>query len=162
LPLNDKTVIRCSPGIHVRLVSSLVRKSSEKTKTNDTGDKNITMKIKNIIGFLLAVGLLAGCASERHERHEDQAKLQAEAKVTRADAEKVALTQAPNGTVKEGELEREHGKLIWSFDIVTPDSKDITEVAVDAITGAVVAVEKETPEQQAKEKAEEAKKGKKD
>ena len=40
-------------------------------------------------------------------------------------------------------MEKEHGKLIWSFDIATPDTKDITEVNVDAITGDVVSVEKE-------------------
>ena len=56
------------------------------------------------------------------------------------------------GTVKEAELEKEKGKLIWSFDITTPDSKDVTEVNVDAITGDVVSIEKETPGQQAKEK----------
>ena len=67
----------------------------------------------------------------------------------------------PNGTIKDGELEKEKGKLIWSFDIATPDSKDIKEVAVDAITGEVVAVDTETPEQQAKEAAEDAAKAKK-
>ena len=74
----------------------------------------------------------------------------------------IALTKAPNGTVKEAELEKEDGKLIWSFDIATPDSKDITEVLVDAKTGAIVSVDKETPEEQAKEKAEDAKKEKKE
>lgn len=97
---------------------------------------------------MLAAILLGGCASE----HEQQARLQAEAKVSRADAEKAALTKAPNGTIKEGELEKEHGKLIWSFDIATPASKDITEVAVDAITGEVVSVETETPKHDGKEK----------
>ena len=53
-----------------------------------------------------------------------------------------ALAKAPGGTVKEGELEKEKGKLIWSFDIATPDTRDITEVNVDAITGQVVSVEK--------------------
>src|SRR5215471_4381251 len=105
--------------------------------------------MKTFICSMIAVGLFAGCASERHE---SQAKLQAEAKVTRADAEKVALAKAPNGTIKEGELEREKGKLIWSFDIGTPDSKDITEVNVDAISGEVVSVEKEAAEKEAKEK----------
>jgi uncharacterized membrane protein YkoI len=42
--------------------------------------------------------------------------------------------------------------LIWSFDIATPDSKNTTEVNVDAITGDVVSVEHETPEKEAKEK----------
>ncbi len=53
------------------------------------------------------------------------------------------MTRAPNGTIKESELEKNCGKLIWSFDIATPDSKEITEVNVDAIDGSIVSVEKE-------------------
>jgi hypothetical protein len=120
-------------------------------------NKNYIMKIRNLICSAMVIGLIAGCASEKSERKESQAQLQAEAKIRRADAEKLALAKAPNGTVKEGELEREKGKLIWSFDIATPGTKDITEVAVDAITGQVVAVENETPAQQEKEKKEDAK-----
>jgi len=41
--------------------------------------------------------------------------------------------------------------LIWSFYIATPDSKDITEVNVDAMTGQVVSTDKEKPEDEAKE-----------
>ncbi len=73
------------------------------------------------------------------------------AKISRADAERTALARVPNGVVKEGELEKENGRLIWSFDIATPGSKDITEVHVDAMTGEVIATEKET---EAHEKAE--------
>ena len=105
------------------------------------------MKIKTILCSAIAIGLFVGCASEK----QDQAKLQAEAKVSKADAQSIALGRVPNGTIKEGELEKEKGKLIWSFDIATPDSKDITEVNVDAINGQVVSVEKETAEQQEKE-----------
>jgi uncharacterized membrane protein YkoI len=114
------------------------------------------MKIRLLASSALAALLLAGCASERQE----QAKLQAQAKVSRADAEKTALAKAPNGTIKDGELEKEKGRLIWSFDIATPGSQDITEVAVDAMTGDVLSVEKETPKQQAKEKDEDDKKSK--
>lgn len=117
------------------------------------------MKIKTVVYSILAVALAVGltaCASSESK----QALLEARAKISRADAEKTALTKAPNGTVKEGELEEEHGKLIWSFDIATQGTKDITEVAVDAITGEIVSVENETPEQQAKEKAEDQKKEK--
>ena len=47
---------------------------------------------------------------------------------------------------------RSTGKIIWSFDIVaTPDTKDITEVTVDAISGQVVSKETEKPESEAKE-----------
>ncbi len=115
------------------------------------------MKIKLFAYSMLATSLLTGCISEKDE----QAKLMSEAKVTKDAAQQTALAKVPNGTVKEGELEKEHGKLIWSFDIATPDSKDITEVEVDAVTGAVLAVDKETPEDQAKEAAEDAAKAKK-
>jgi uncharacterized membrane protein YkoI len=84
---------------------------------------------------------------------ETQSQLQAEAKVTQAAAEKTALAKVPNGKIKSSELEREHGKLVWSFDISTPGSKNITEVQVDAKTGKIVAVEIETPKDQAKESA---------
>ncbi|HEY4416971.1 MAG TPA: PepSY domain-containing protein [Verrucomicrobiae bacterium] len=118
------------------------------------------MNIKKIICFTLAASLLAGCASEENEHQEHaarQAKLLAQAKVSEADAQAIALAKVPNGTVKEGELEKENGKLIWSFDIATPDTKDITEVNVDAITGAVVGMDKESPESEAKEAKEEKK-----
>ena len=75
----------------------------------------------------------------------------AQAKIGREEAQKIALTKASDGTVKSGELEKEHGKLIWSFDIARPGTKDITEVQVDARTGAIVTVENETPAQQEKE-----------
>jgi len=112
------------------------------------------MKIKMIACSALAASLLVGCVCEKGEHHDKEAKqtkLIAEAKVSKDDAQKTALAKVPNGTIKESELEKEHGKLIWSFDVVTPDAKDITEVNVDAITGDVVSTEKEAPEDQKKE-----------
>jgi uncharacterized membrane protein YkoI len=122
---------------------------------NQKSNKEQAMK-KSILRSLIAIvaaGLLAGCVSEKCEKqHQEakQAKLMAQAKVSRADAGKTALAKAPNGAIREGELEKEHGKLVWSFDITTPDTKDITEVNVDAITGDVVSVEKESAESEAK------------
>ncbi len=52
----------------------------------------------------------AGCATP-------ETKLASRAKVTRSQAEAIALKKAPGGRVKEAELEVEHGKLVWSFDI---------------------------------------------
>jgi uncharacterized membrane protein YkoI len=104
------------------------------------------MNIKMIVCSALATSLLAGCVSEKCEHDQEQAKqakLMAEAKVNKDDAGKTALAKVPNGTIKESELEQEHGKLIWSFDVATPDTKDITEVNVDAITGGVVSMGKE-------------------
>ena len=116
------------------------------------------MKIKMIVCSALAVSLLTGCICEKSEHHNKetrQAKLMAKAKVSKADAEKTAMAKVPDGTIKESELEKEHGKLQWSFDMTTPDSKDITEVNVDAMTGDVISVEKEAPENESKEATEE-------
>ena len=113
------------------------------------------MKILMVCGSIVAVMFWAGCASEQAERQDEkseQAKLAAEAKVSQADAEKTALSRVPGGVVKESEIEKEHGRLVWSFDIATPDSKDITEIEVDAQTGVVVAVETEPAGKEAKEK----------
>ena len=94
--------------------------------------------------------LVGACATDNGK----DARLQSEAKVSRSEAEKIALSKVLGGTIKEAELEKEKGKLIWSFDISTPGTADITEINVDAITGALVGIEKETPAQQAKEKKE--------
>ena len=115
------------------------------------------MKLKNIVGTIITAGLLAGgfTACETEKEHESKADLAAEAKITRAQAEQTAMAKVPNGTIKEGELEKEKGKLIWSFDIATPGTSDITEVAVNAITGEVVSVDKESAADEAKEKKKE-------
>jgi len=96
-----------------------------------------TMKIQLSLCLLLVTGLIAGCATEK------ESTLQAQAKISKADAQATALAKFPNATVKDCELEREHGRIIWSFALNTPDSKDITEVNVDATTGSVVNVEHE-------------------
>lgn len=119
------------------------------------------MKIKMIVCSALAASLLVGCAWEKCEHCEKggeakQSELMAKAKISKETAQASALAKVPNGTVKEGELEKEKGKLIWSFDIAIPGSQDIKEVAVDAMTGDVIAVDTETPADQAKEAAEDA------
>jgi len=108
----------------------------------------------NLIQFMLALALLAGLASwPAVAAEESQAALKAQAKVTRKEAKKTALAQVPNGRVKSTELEKENGKLVWSFDIAMPKSKNITEVQVDAQTGKIVSQQVETPADQAKEAA---------
>ena len=123
------------------------------------------MKIKSIICSIVTLGLLAGgltaCMTEKEEGKEGEkataAKLEALAKISKADAQKIALDKVPGGTVKEGGIEKEKGKVIWSFDIATPGTTDITEVQVDAMTGAVLDIGKETVAEQQKEKKEDAK-----
>jgi len=110
------------------------------------------MKTKDVRRSLLTLGLLAACsASTLVAAEESPAALRAQAKVTQADAEKTALGKVPGGSIKSAELEKESGKLIWSFDIAMPQSRNITEVQVDAKSGDVVSTQIETPAAQAKE-----------
>ena len=76
---------------------------------------------------------------KRMKRAESQAALQKEAKISEADARATALKEVPNGSVKSEELEREHGKLIYSYDITVPGKSGIDEVNINAIDGTVVA-----------------------
>lgn len=61
-----------------------------------------------------------------------------EAKINEVDASGTALGEVPGGTVQGAELEKEHGRLIWSFDIAKPSASRVTEVNVDAVTGKIV------------------------
>jgi hypothetical protein len=105
------------------------------------------MKTKTVLftvlcGAILVAGMI-GCATGK----DGEAKLQAQAKVSRSEAEKIALAKMPGGTIKEGEIEKEKGKVVRSFNIATPGTMDITEVQVDAMSGELVAIEKESPAQ---------------
>lgn len=121
------------------------------------------MKSRIAVLTLIAVfgiGTATIHASETKKKTEDQAALKKEAKISLEKAREIALKKAP-GTVKSSELEREKGKLIYSFDIET-SKKEITEVNVDAIDGKIVAVEHENAKKEAAEKKQEAKEQKKE
>lgn len=77
-------------------------------------------------------------------------KLGARAQIERATAARTALTRVPGGRIKDGELQRDHGHLVWSFDIVQPTTANVTEVQVNAINGNVVSIAVETPADQAR------------
>lgn len=124
------------------------------------------MKWKHTILGAVALAVAAGfVASAFADEDNDQdkgkeAKLEAKAKVSKADAEKIALTKVPDGTLKECEIEKEKGKLIWSFCFTTPDTTDITEVNINAITGKPVSIEWESASDEANENDGEVKSGK--
>jgi Peptidase propeptide and YPEB domain len=73
-------------------------------------------------------------------------------KLSMQEAQKIALEKEP-GTIKSSELEKEHGVLIYSFDIVRDNQ--IHEVGVDANTGKIVEDKIEDPAAEAKEEQEE-------
>lgn len=76
--------------------------------------------------------------------------------ITKAKARAAALAAAP-GKIVEGELEREHGKMEYSFDIEQSGQPGVEEVKVDAHTGKVVSKTHESAKKEAAEKAKEAK-----
>lgn len=90
------------------------------------------------------------------QAEEHEAALMKEAKVSEAVARAAALKEVPGGVVKAHELEREKGKLIWSYDIAVAGKSGIEEVAIDAISGKMVAHEHETAKDEQKEAAEDA------
>lgn len=94
------------------------------------------------------------------KKKETQEQLQAEAKVSLETARATALKEVPNGTVKSSELEREKGKLIYSFDITVPGKTGVQEVNVNAIDGSIVGKKHESAATEKKEAAKEAKEAK--
>jgi len=107
------------------------------------------MKIKNII----AITAIAGFCFSTAIAKDDQDALKAKAKISQEVATATALAAVPNGKIKSSEIESEDNKLVWSFDISTPKSKNITEIMVDAKTGKVISSKVETPKDQNAESA---------
>ncbi|GAC1624208.1 MAG: hypothetical protein NVS9B10_09960 [Nevskia sp.] len=113
--------------------------------------------IPAITGALAGALILAFCASGVLANEAVPARLRAEARVSETDAKAIALARVPAGTISSSELEKEHGKLIWSFDIAKAGSKDITEIHVDAKSGKILSTRTETARHEAREAAAEAK-----
>lgn len=108
------------------------------------------------IGFL-ALGLSAQASAQATapKKSKIPASLKSQAKISLEDARATALKKVP-GEIKEEELEKENGKLVYSFDIQAAGQKAITEVQVSALDGSIVSVEKEDAASEAKEKKQEA------
>ncbi len=94
-------------------------------------------------------------ATRKPETEADLVKI---AKVSKDSATKIALARVPGAMVKSGEIEREGGRLIWSFDMQTAGKSGIDEVNVNAMTGKVVGkMQHEGPKTEKKEAKQEAK-----
>ena len=75
------------------------------------------------------------------------------AKVREADAADIARKRVPNARIEAVELERERGRLIYSYDMKVEGKPGTEEVNIDATTGKVIGVEHESPAQEKKEAA---------
>jgi Zn-dependent metalloprotease len=82
-----------------------------------------------------------------------QAELTKQAKVSKTEAEHIALARVPHGSIKSAEIENERNHLVWSFDISTHGTRNITEILVDAKSGKIISQQSETSQEQANEAA---------
>jgi uncharacterized membrane protein YkoI len=71
-------------------------------------------------------------------------------------AERTALAKVPNGRILQQELERDGGRLVWSFDIKSGTKPGVEEVQVDALDGSVVSVMHESAADESAEAKKEA------
>jgi uncharacterized membrane protein YkoI len=117
----------------------------------------MTLLVMTMAVLTAGASLAAAAPKSLQENKEtqEQERLKREAKISMDQAREIALKRAP-GTVESGELEREHGKIVYSFDIRNSKGT-IDEVQVSAITGKVVRVEHENKKQEAAEKRKESK-----
>lgn len=96
-------------------------------------------------------------ATQTSVRSDIPADLAKQAKISLDTARSTALARVQHGVVRSEELEKDHGKLIYSFDIAVPGKSGVEEVNVDAMTGKVVAKHHESAKDEQKEEAKENK-----
>ncbi len=112
--------------------------------------------MKTMVAAAALMATVALTPAVAHAKTESQAELKKEAKISMEKARSIAMKKVPHGKISSEELEREHGKLIYSFDVRT-DKPGVTEVNVDAMNGKVIDVHHETPAKESAEKKQEAK-----
>ena len=117
------------------------------------GVEQVELRMKRIRMFSLTFGIVLGFAAATFAAQPSEAELVKQAKITKAEAEQIALAKVSRGIVKSAEIEKEKGHLVWSFDIAQPGIRDITEILVDAKTGKIISTQTESPRDQAKEAA---------
>jgi len=99
-----------------------------------------------LIVALWAFGVSSGLASDNSEaKHSSN--------ITKAKAERIALAKMPGGRIRSAELETARGRHFWSVYIAKPGAKNAKEIRVDAVSGQILAVQTERPEDQAEEPA---------
>src|SRR5213075_2055839 len=109
------------------------------------------MKKLLALALLVAMVPVANAATTTTTTKSKHHSSHSTAKVSLDSARATALAQVPNCKVESEELEKEHGKLIYSFDLKVPGKSGVEEVQVDAMTGKVVNTHHETASSEHKE-----------
>lgn len=106
--------------------------------------------------IIVALLLLCASASASEQCKAETPALLKKATVTCDQARKAALAKVPGGKIIKAELEEEHGRLVYSFDVKQQGRSGVDEVQIDALDGSVVSVEHEDEATEKKEKHGEA------
>lgn len=97
------------------------------------------MKILPVVLLILAA---TPAAAESRTRH-----------ISMQAARAQALAIVPHGRIRSAELERERGRLIYSFDIQVPHRSGVEEIQIDAIRGGLVSRHHESPSAERREES---------
>src|SRR6185295_17573060 len=108
-----------------------------------------------LICVAVALALPGSLFASNPVRSDVPASLAKQAKISLDAARATALAKVPGGQVRSEELEKEHGKLVYSFDIEVPGKSGVEEVNVSAITGKVLSVHHESAQTEKKEEKKE-------
>lgn len=119
--------------------------------------KFLSLILAFTVGTVLALSSPAW-SDKKKDGEGDVAALAKDAKVTIDQAIKTATDKMP-GTVVEAELEKKHDKTVWEVEVLGADGK-VTEVHIDAATGAVIDTEAKDKKEKKDEHKKEGKKGK--
>jgi hypothetical protein len=106
-----------------------------------------TKFIRQILILLPAVvsfGILSSAGSDKDTSNQP-------AKITKSQAERIAVKKVSGGRVRTAELEQLRGRQVWAVYIGKPGSKDAKEILVDAATGQILKVQTEKPGDEAEE-----------
>jgi uncharacterized membrane protein YkoI len=91
--------------------------------------------------LLLPVAATATTSTSTSTKH---SKSTTHPKVSLEAAQATAQAKVPEGKMTSHELEKEHGKLIYSFEFKVPGESGVREVHVDAMTGKVINIAQES------------------
>lgn len=101
------------------------------------------MYIRHAGALVLAAGLVSAVPALAQQT----GGATADPPITLDAARKVALERVPGGKIQDEELEREAGRLVYSFEISVPGKDGAQEVLVDAHAGGIVSVSPEEEQQ---------------
>jgi uncharacterized membrane protein YkoI len=107
------------------------------------------MRARVLVFCSFVLGLPVSVAAQGAPRQpavvvkEEQPGLLARATVSPDSATRMALARVPSARVAKAEIEMEHRKLVYSFDLAVTGKPGVEEVLVDATTGVIISVEHE-------------------